>query len=62
LYSAFLARHIEPDTFVLQVSQLLEDWQSAELCLQAAWRTATGAIRCSVNHGTQPVHNTANQL
>jgi hypothetical protein len=23
------------------VSQLLNDWQSAELCLQAAWRTAT---------------------
>ncbi len=41
LYSAFLAKHIEPDTFVLQVSQLLSDWQSAELCLQAAWRTAT---------------------
>jgi putative transposase len=41
LYSAFLAKHIEPDTFVLQVSQLLVDWQSAELRLQAAWRTAT---------------------
>jgi transposase len=41
LYSAFLAKHIEPDTFVLQVSQLLNDWQSTELCLQAAWRTAT---------------------
>jgi hypothetical protein len=41
LYSAFLAKHIQPDTFVLQVSQLLVDWQSAELCLQAAWRTAT---------------------
>jgi SpoVK/Ycf46/Vps4 family AAA+-type ATPase len=21
-----------------------------------------GAIRCSVNHGTQPVHNAANQI
>ena len=41
LYSALLARHIEPDTFVLQVSQLIEDWQSAELRLQAAWRAAT---------------------
>jgi hypothetical protein len=41
LYSAFLVKHIEPDTFVLQVSQLLENWQSVELCLQAAWRTAT---------------------
>jgi len=41
LYSAFLAKHTEPDTFVLQVSQLLVDWQSAELRLQAAWRTAT---------------------
>jgi transposase len=41
LYSAFLAKHIEPDTFVLQVSQLLTDWHSAELRLQAAWRTAT---------------------
>ncbi|HEY9614787.1 transposase [Allocoleopsis sp.] len=41
LYSAFLAKHISPDTFVLQVSQLLTDWQSAELRLQAAWRTAT---------------------
>jgi putative transposase len=41
LYSAFLAKHIEPGTFVLQVSQLLEDWQSAELRLQAAWRIAT---------------------
>ncbi len=41
LYSALLAKHIEPDTFVLQVSQLVNDWQSAQLCLQAAWRTAT---------------------
>ena len=41
LYSAFLAKHIEPGTFVLQESQLLDNWQSAELCLQAAWRTAT---------------------
>jgi transposase len=41
LYSAFLARHIDPDTFVLQVNQLLDDWQSAQLRLQAAWRTAT---------------------
>ncbi len=41
LYSAFLAKYIEPDTFVLQVSQLLDDWQSVELRLQAAWRTAT---------------------
>jgi transposase len=41
LYSAFLAKHTEPDTFVLQVSQLLEDWQSVEQRLQAAWRTAT---------------------
>ncbi len=41
LYSALLAKHIEPDTFVLQVSQLLSDWQSAELRLQAAWRAAT---------------------
>lgn len=41
LYSALLAKYIEPDTFVLQVSQLIKDWQSAELRLQAAWRTAT---------------------
>ncbi len=41
LYSAFLAKHIEPGTFVLQVSQLLDNWQSAEQRLQAAWRTAT---------------------
>jgi transposase len=41
LYSAFLAKHIEPDTFVLQVSQLLVHWHSAELRLWAAWRTAT---------------------
>lgn len=41
LYSAFLAKHTDPDTFVLQVSQLLNNWQSAELRLQAAWRTAT---------------------
>jgi putative transposase len=40
LYSALLAKHIEPDTFVLQVSQLIVDWQSAELRLWAAWRTA----------------------
>jgi putative transposase len=41
LYSAFLAKHISPDTFVLQVSQLLTDWHSAQLRLQAAWRTAS---------------------
>jgi hypothetical protein len=53
LYSALLAKHIEPDTFVLQVSQLVDDWHSAELRLWAAWRTATeikpatGRIRSS---------------
>jgi transposase len=46
LYSAFLAKYIEPDTFVLRVSQLIEDWHSAELrdrsfSEEAAWRTAT---------------------
>ena len=41
LYSAFLAKHTSPDTFVLQVSQLLDDWHSAELRLWAAWRIAT---------------------
>lgn len=41
LYSALLAKHIEPDTFVLQVSQLLTSWQSAEQRLWAAWRTAS---------------------
>jgi transposase len=41
LYSAFLAKYIAPDQFVLQVSQLLSDWQSAQLRLWAAWRTAT---------------------
>jgi transposase len=41
LYSAFLAKHIEPDTFALQVSQLVKDWHSAELRLWAAWRTAS---------------------
>jgi hypothetical protein len=41
LYSALLAKYIEPDTFVLQVSQLLDNWHSAELRSQAAWRTAT---------------------
>lgn len=41
LYSAFLAQHIEPDTNVLQVNQLLSSWESAELRLWAAWRAAT---------------------
>jgi transposase len=41
LYSAFLAKHTSPDTFVLQVSQLLIDWQSVESRLWAAWRTAS---------------------
>jgi hypothetical protein len=46
LYSAFVAKHIQPDTFVLQVSQLVSDWHSAELrdrsfSEEAAWRTAT---------------------
>jgi hypothetical protein len=41
LYSAFLAKYIEPDEFVLQVSQAVEAWQSVELRLWAAWRTAT---------------------
>jgi transposase len=52
LYSALLAKHIEPDTFVLQVSQLLVDWQSAEQRLWAAWRTAT---ECS-QPATERIH------
>lgn len=41
LYCAFLAKHTEPDTFVLQVSQLIKDWHSVDLRLWAAWRTAS---------------------
>lgn len=41
LYSAFLAKYIEPDSNVLQVNQALSAWCSAELRLWAAWRTAT---------------------
>jgi len=41
LYSAFLARFVDPETNVLQVNQVLSAWESAELCLRAAWRTAT---------------------
>ncbi len=46
LYSAFLAKYTEPDTFVLQVSQLLTSWPSAELrdrsfSEEAVWRTAS---------------------
>lgn len=47
LYSALLAKHIEPDTFVLQVSQLIKDWHSAELRLWAAWRAATDTQRAT---------------
>jgi hypothetical protein len=52
LYSALLAKHIEPDTFVLQVSQLVNDWQSAEQRLWAAWRTATD--NQTATRGTRP--------
>lgn len=41
LYSAFLAKHIDPETNVLQVNQVLDAWCSVESCLWAAWRTAT---------------------
>jgi putative transposase len=41
LYSAFLAKNIDPNTNSLQVSQLLNDWHSSELILWAAWRDAT---------------------
>jgi transposase len=42
LYSAFLAKHIEPDTFVLQVSQLLDNWQSAELRRESGLEDSNG--------------------
>lgn len=35
LYSAFLAKYIDPDTYVLQVNLLLSSWESAELRLRA---------------------------
>lgn len=41
LYSAFLAKHIDPDTNVLRVNQVLSAWCSVESRLWAAWRTAT---------------------
>lgn len=41
LYSAFLARFIDPETNVLQVNQALNAWCSVELRLWAAWRAAT---------------------
>jgi transposase len=68
LYSALLAKHIEPDTFVLQVSQLLDDWQSAQLRLWAAWRTATdtqpaiGGIRPSSFGRAREVERVATEV
>ena len=41
LYSAFLAKYIDPETNVLQVNQVLDAWCSVELLLRAAWRAAT---------------------
>ena len=41
LYSAFLAKCIDPETNVLQVNQVLDAWCSVELLLRAAWRAAT---------------------
>ena len=41
LYSAFLAKHIDPEVNVLQVNQVLSAWCSVESRLWAAWRTAT---------------------
>ncbi len=41
LYSAFLAKYIDPDTNVLQVNQVLSAWYSVESHLWAAWRAAT---------------------
>lgn len=41
LYSAFLAKYIDPDTNVLQVDRVLDAWCSVEPHLWAAWRTAT---------------------
>ncbi len=41
LYSAFLAKHIDPETNVLQVNQVLDAWYGVESCLWAAWRAAT---------------------
>ncbi len=44
LYSALLAKHIEPNTFVLQVSQLIEDWHSAELRLWSQCRAGVPPV------------------
>jgi len=41
LYSAFLAKYIDPDNHVLQVNQASDAWYSEESRLRAAWRTAT---------------------
>ncbi len=41
LYSAFLAKYIDPETNVLQVNQVLDAWCSVESHLWAAWRAAT---------------------
>ena len=46
LYSAFLAKHTEPDTFVLQVSQLLCDWQSAQLRRASGLEGSNGNSTC----------------
>lgn len=41
LYSAFLAKYIDPETNVLQVNQVLSAWCSVESRLWATWRMAT---------------------
>jgi transposase len=41
LYSAFLAKHIDPTTMSLLASSVITDWASVEPRLRVAWRDAT---------------------
>lgn len=40
LYSAFLARHVDPETNLLHVGQAFDAWPGAEPLLRAAWQQA----------------------
>jgi hypothetical protein len=43
-----LAKHIELDTFVLQVSQLLDNWHSAELRRVGGLENCNGYSTCNL--------------
>ena len=56
LYSAYLIRFVDPDTYLLHAGHAVEAWPGAESLLRAAWRQAHPINQPASGGASRPNH------